>query len=104
MGRTELGDGVIDIYDDCVVVFRVKNFDHAFQRAVEIGPSHDAAYKNTDGQNVRWVFVKVVNVDWAGKSIDGKEVGSKLHYRASQKPIPFRCQFTPKLSTPEGDF
>ena len=91
-------------YDDRVVVFRARNFEHAFERAVEIGNENGVAYKNSVGQRVRWAFVEVINLDLVGKSIDGKEVASKLHYRVSKKPIPFSRKFSPELSTLDGSF
>src|SRR5437899_9795378 len=66
-------------YDDSVIVFRARNFDHAFKRALKLGRARETAYKNDKGQRVRWALVKIWNLDWVGPKVDGKEVASHLH-------------------------
>jgi hypothetical protein len=93
-----------NLYDDSIIVFRAKDFEHAFQRALEIGKSRETTYKNSTNQTVRWSLVEIVNIDWVGKIIDGKEVASKLHYCTTREPIPLRRRFRPERSKPDGSF
>jgi hypothetical protein len=87
-------------YDESVIVFRARNLDHAFQRALELGHAKETTYKNHLDQDVRWAFVEISAVNCVGKSIDGKEVVSELHSRTSSQPIPFKRRFVPGRSKP----
>jgi hypothetical protein len=91
-------------FDESVVVFRAKNFSDAFKRALKWGRSHETNYRNDKGQRVRWSLVDILNLDWVGKKIDGKEVASNLHYRTQSKPIPANKKFHPERAKPEGSF
>ena len=91
-------------YDDSVIVFRAKDYDHAFERALELGRKRESDYKNDDGQRVRWLLVKIWNLDRIGPKVDGKEVASYLHYHTSKKPIPPERIFHPEQSKPKGSF
>jgi len=91
-------------YDDSVIVFRARNFDHAFKRALQLGRARETAYKNDSGQRVRWALVKIWNLDWIGPKVDGKEVASHLHYHAGKERIPPGRIFHPEKSKPEGSF
>jgi hypothetical protein len=91
-------------FDECVMVFRAKDFDDAFKRAVELGKSRETDYKNDKGQRVRWTLVDILNLDCVGKKIDGKEVASDLHYRTQNQPIPANKKFHPERAKPEGSF
>jgi hypothetical protein len=83
-------------FDESVVVFRAKNFADAFKRALKLGKSHETDYKNDKGQRVRWAVVEILNLDWVGKTIDGKEVASNLHCRTQKQPIPASKKFHPE--------
>ena len=48
-----------NLYDESVVVFRAKNFDHALQRAKQIGLKNECSYDNLRGERVRWAFVDI---------------------------------------------
>jgi hypothetical protein len=91
-------------WDEIVVVFRARDFDHAFSRALEIGRSHETEYLNCDQQRVRWALVEVENLDFVGKRVDGAEVASRLSRRRSKKEIPFDAQFHPEESHPSQSF
>src|SRR4051812_26481167 len=75
-------------YDETVVVFKAASFDEAFARALTLGRKSETNYRNDDGHLVRWALVRVINLDWVGATIDGKEVASVLHYRVDKKAIP----------------
>lgn len=80
------------------VVFRARDIDHAFERALALGKQQEARYKNVRGQWVRWAFVQVENIKLLGRTLDGLEVGSVLTSLRSEDPIPFRKRFAPKRS------
>ena len=89
-------------YDESIVVFRAVSFDDAFMRALAIGKKSETEYRNDKGQVVRWALVRVINLDWVGSKIDGKEVGSVLHFRVGTKAISPRTKFHPEKSKPES--
>lgn len=91
-------------YDESVIVFRARDFDHAFERALELGREREADYKNDKGQKVRWSLVEIINLDYVGRTVDGKEVASSLHYRIGKERIPPSRIFHPERSKPEGSF
>ncbi len=91
-------------YDESVIVFRAKDHEHAFEKALELGKEKETKYKNEDGKNVRWAFVEIINLDWVGRKVDGKEVASCLHFRVSKNPISPKRRFHPEKSKPEGSF
>ena len=75
-----------------------------FKRAKQIGMSRESIYDGAGGSKVRWALVEIINLDWVGPKVDGKEVASKLRYRRSEKPISFRTRFHPGKSKPDGSF
>ena len=87
-----------NLYDDSVVVFRAKDFDDAFERAIAIGKQRVEALQPFHK------FVEVVTLDWVGKKVDGMEVASKLHSRVSAKPISPETVFHPEKSNPDQSF
>lgn len=87
-------------FDESVVVFRASDFKDAFKRALRLGKNQETSYRNNKGQQVRWVLTNVLSLDCVGKTIDGKEISSKLHYRTLLKPIPAGKQFYPEKSKP----
>jgi hypothetical protein len=91
-------------FDESVVVFRAKDSTDAFKRALKLGRSHETDYLSDKGQRVRWALVDILNLDWVGRKIDGKEVASRLHYRIQSRPIPANKEFHPERSKPEGSF
>ena len=91
-------------YDESVVVFRARDFDHAMERSLEIGRANEITYKNDKDQNVRWALVEVVNLDEVGRKVDGAEVASELHYRTSKVAISPRRRFRPEKSKPSESF
>ncbi|MBX9580059.1 MAG: DUF4288 domain-containing protein [Gemmataceae bacterium] len=91
-------------WDEIVITFRARDFDHAFSRALAIGRSHETEYLNFQGRKVRWALVEVVTLDLVGRRIDGREVASRLHPRRSKSPIPFDTRFRPEASKPGQSF
>jgi hypothetical protein len=91
-------------WDEMVVVFRARDFSHAFTRALEIGRAQETEYLNCSGQKVRWALVEVENVDVVGKRVNGKEVASRLSRRRSKAAIPFDTDFHPEDSKPSQSF
>ena len=91
-------------YDESVIVFRARDFEHAFERALELGRERETNYKNDKGQRVRWSLVEVINLDCVGRTIDSREVASSLHYRTSRERIQPNRTFHPERSKPEGSF
>jgi hypothetical protein len=91
-------------WDEIVITFRARDFDHAFDRALEIGRSHEAEYRNAYDQRVRWALVEVETLDRVGRRLDGAEVASRLKSRRSKKAIPFGTRFHPEKSEPGQSF
>ena len=89
-------------YDDSIIVFRARNLEHAFKRALALGRERESTYKNQLGQTVRWALVSIENLDWVGRKVDGKEVASNLHYRTSKRAISPKRSFHPERSKPDG--
>jgi hypothetical protein len=87
-------------YDDSVVVFRARDFCHAFDRALELGHSQETEYRNVYGQKVRWALVKVVKLQCVGPRLDGREISSLLEVRRSKEPIPYNRRFHPERLKP----
>jgi hypothetical protein len=87
-------------YDESVLVFRARDFDHAFERALEVGRAAEDCYQNERGQAVRWALVEVLTVDHVGRRLDGCEVASRLHVRTMPQRMPFDMRFRPDRSRP----
>jgi hypothetical protein len=85
-------------YDESTVVFRARDFQHAFQRALELGVAAEHQYKNEKGQNVRWALVEVATLDQIGPQLDGQEISSRLHDRTARAAIAFGSRFRPQKS------
>jgi hypothetical protein len=85
---------------DCqFVVFRARDYPHAFDRALVLGKRQETRYKNVRGQRVRWAFVEVQSLKRLGRSLDGQEVGSCLCERSFDRPVAFKKRFNPKASS-----
>ena len=91
-------------YDESVIVFRARDFDHAFKRALALGRKQETDYANIKGHRVRWALVEIRSLDRVGRTVDGKEVASVLHYRTSRQRIPPGRTFHPERSKPEQSF
>jgi len=92
------------LWDEIVIVFRAKDYKHAFTRALQIGRSHETEYLNCDQRRVRWALVEIENLDPVGRVMDGAEVASRLKHRRSKEPIPFDTVFHPENSDPGQSF
>ena len=87
--------------DETVIVFRARDYEHAFERALALGRLREDTYRNHLRQKVRWALVKVLTVDYVGSAIDGAEVASIVGYRTFPKPVSARARFHPERSKPE---
>jgi hypothetical protein len=87
-------------YDDSVVVFRARDYEHAFERSLEMGRAQETEYMNQDGRQVRWAFVEVVKLKRIGRRVEGQEVSSLLDRRRSDSAIPYGKRFRPERSKP----
>lgn len=87
-------------YDETVIVFRARDHADAFERALEIGRSYETDYFNDKQQRVRWALTEIIAVDWVGRTVNGREVSSFLHYRTSEEPIAPDHVFHPERSQP----
>ncbi|SKB08947.1 protein of unknown function [Prosthecobacter debontii] len=92
------------LYDETVIIFRAKDSAHAFERALELGREQETDYPNDKGHQVRWALVQILNINHIGRSVDGKEVASSLHYRTSKESIPPDHIFHPEKSKPGESF
>jgi hypothetical protein len=93
-----------NLWDESIVAFRARDYGHAFQRALEIGRSHETEYLNMQGRKVRWALVKVETLDHVGRRVDGQEVASRLDRRRSKEVIPFNRRFRPEAEEPSQSF
>ena len=91
-------------YDESVIIFRARDFNNAFERALELGRKRETDYINNKDKKVRWALVEVRNLDWVGRTVDGKEVASQLHYRTGGKRISPSHVFHPERSKPTQTF
>src|SRR4051812_32108221 len=83
-------------YDESIILFRARDFQHALARALELGLAAEHHYKNRKGHSVRWALVEVSTLDQIGRQLDGREVSSRLHDRISPAPIRFGSRFRPQ--------
>lgn len=93
-----------NLYNESIVVFRARDWDDAFTRALELGKQQETTYENSKGYTVRWRLVEIVNLDLVGKKVDGAEVASQLDYRRVKEPIPPATEFHPEDSEPSQSF
>lgn len=62
-------------YADSVFVFRAKDYDEAFKRAIVLGRSREESYKNEEGDRVCWRLKEILTLDRIkSRSLDGAEV------------------------------
>ncbi len=87
-------------WEETVVVFRARDWIHAFARALDVGHSHEIEYLNHKQQKVRWALVEIEHLELVGKRVDGQEVMYRLRTRRSKKVIPFNAKFHPENSPP----
>ena len=91
-------------YDESVILFKARDFAHAFERALEIGKVQEKMYQNGKGQDVRWVLTEIINLDIIGRKLDAVEVSSKIHSRVTAEPISPKQRFRPERSKPNPSF
>ncbi len=91
-------------WDESIITYRARDYEHAVRRALEIGRSHETEYLNHRGRKVRWALVQVENVDFVGRRLDGVEVASRLDRRRSEEAVPFGRRFRPVSKKPHRSF
>jgi len=70
-------------FADSVFVFRARNFDHAFERALQLGRLQEESYLNDAGDTVSWTLKEVLTLDHVSAAdVDGAEV----HYESVDLP------------------
>ena len=82
------------------IIFKAMNNDDAFKKALEIGKRQETTYKNTQGNNVRWVLAEVEQIWQLGSNIDGIEVGSIMDRWEPDSPIAYNHKFNPLKRKP----
>jgi len=82
------------------IVFRARDYDHAFKRALQLGRQQQTTYKNIKGQKVRWALARVEEIKHLGRTIDGCEVGSLLDVYRTDEPLTFAHRFQPARHPP----
>lgn len=87
-------------HDEVIIVFKARNYEHAFERALELGRAQEHTYKNHKNQDVRWALVDVAQIHCIGPTIEDVEVASKLFSRTSATSISFNQQFEPEKRLP----
>jgi len=89
-----------DILNDRVILFKAKDFDHAFQRALAIGEMSENEYLNDEANLVSWKFMEVISVDVIRSNLDGAEIYSEPIHLSEEKMIPYGTEFNPRASEP----
>ena len=87
-------------YNETVVVFRARDWEHAHQLALELGLAEETTYKSRSNQTVRWALVEVLALDFIGRKVDGSEVASRMFQQISKEPVSPTVAFQPGVSTP----
>jgi len=82
------------------IIFKAKNEEAAFNKAIEIGKKQETIYKNEQGNDVRWVLAEVEEIWSLGKDIDGIEVGSIMDQWETDTPITYTHKFNPSEKFP----
>jgi len=82
------------------VIFRAKNEDEAFDRALKLGREQETVYKNEEGKDVRWALVEVQEIWKLGDDVDGIEVGSIMDVWETENPVPYDSNFEPQEKLP----
>ncbi|MBX7212159.1 MAG: DUF4288 domain-containing protein [Verrucomicrobiaceae bacterium] len=87
--------------DYAIVVFRAADFEAAWHRALELGRAQEHGYENAEGNQVRWAFRGIEDIEELGEDIDGMEVGSVLDIYKPEEPLPFDTEFNPEKHLPD---
>src|SRR5271157_4406264 len=83
-------------YADSLHLFRSREFDQAFKRALEIGRNNEQSYLNGDGHKVVWKLERIVTLDIVrARSLDGAEVYSEF-VSAADPNLPVEHTFSPE--------
>ncbi|HET6228755.1 MAG TPA: DUF4288 domain-containing protein [Longimicrobiaceae bacterium] len=86
---------------ECVHVFRSSGWESAFQRALELGRTHEESFVNVDGERVKWVLAEIVSLDFLRTNeLNGAEVYSATTDVLPEGVVPFDHYFRPEESDP----
>jgi hypothetical protein len=86
---------------DMIFIFRAKEFQDAFTRALELGRQTEEEYLNAYHERVRWRLKEVISLDMIRReSLDGAEVYSESFEVPADQHIPFDTEFHPEQSQP----
>jgi hypothetical protein len=86
--------------DETVIVFRARDYDAAFARALVLGRARETTYRNGDGQRVRWLLAEIRTLDQIGATLDGAQVLGGLRHEMADQPLGPRTRFRPEQSKP----
>ncbi len=87
---------------DLVFVFRAKDFNDAFKKALELGYKQEEEWLNIYTERVRWRFKEILALDIIkAESLDGVEVNSESFDVPADQEIPFDSEFYPQQSEPK---
>ena len=70
-----------DLYEDSIRIYRAINLDDALKKSEVVGRDVEHCYLNEDGNQVKWKFEKVVEVQSTEETDleDGMEVFSTMY-------------------------
>jgi Domain of unknown function (DUF4288) len=93
------GQGRATSDDTSVHIFRARDWDDAFARALTLGHGHEKEYANEAGERVRWRLDRVETIDMIRQTdLDGVEVYSTMS-EVSDGPA-FDTKFEPEKYQP----
>jgi len=80
-----------------VLLVRAGDFDEALNRVIAAARAREEAYRNADGELVRWMLKRVVTIDWLDSRLtSGREVYSEPGEVVRVPSVDF--SFTPEVS------
>jgi hypothetical protein len=69
-------------------IIKAENPEEAYEKAVKLGKSYENKYKNTEGENVRWIFEGLTMLVPIYEELhDGAEIGWTEHENKAVKTI-----------------
>jgi hypothetical protein len=94
------GIGAVD-YMDCIHLFRAQDEDEAFDRAMELGRTHETQYINGEGNPLKWRLKEIRTLDRIlANDLDGAEIRSQFIDVPSDEQASFETEFHPEMSQP----
>ena len=93
------GEGAVR-YMDSVYVFRARDFNEAWQVALDLGHQEEEEYKNNEGKIVRWRLKELISLDGLPNDLDRAEVYSEPVPLDPHEKYSFTEEFNPEDSRP----